>query len=230
MTQTEWDDYFGQGVPRTFTVNGTVVSEFDFYNQYVDSPLFPTGEIPPEIIPEGYVSARTKFLNNPWIYINKTNQNIRIKENPNHASVGVVYWNNPTAFNNQVCLSPKSNEIGCEGATSIAVFNLNFDETYDFEAIENDHFGYMGVGDFKINGVSVNTDSLDPSVVLTYHGSEDISEWADGAIITLNNETSAPRRFQFTRRSGIYPDFESNPTISIDEDTQIISFCLAAVD
>lgn len=118
------------------------------------------------------------------------------------------------------------NVISCDGATNIAVFNIEFEQTDDFYAVEDDPLGYIGIDDLQLDGVSVATDSLDPAVVLTYDGSEDVSEWINGARVTLNNETVIPQRIQFSRKYGVYPNFESNPTILIDED-QVVTFCLA---
>lgn len=134
-----------------------------------------------------------------------------------------------TGFNNaEKAEDPINPPISCEGATNIATFNIEFNETDDFFAVEDDPFGYIGIDDFKIDGVIVNTDDLDPSVVVTFDGSEDVSELINGARVTLRNETVIPQRIQFSRKNGIYPNFESNPTILVDEN-QLITFCLAPI-
>lgn len=115
--------------------------------------------------------------------------------------------------------------ISYEGATDNVGFTISFPLTDHFPPVYDDPLGYIGVNDFKIDGVNVPTNSLafGLDVVLLYNGSENISEQVNGARVSLINESISNKRIQFSRPNGLYFDWDSNPTLQWDENTNLIT-------
>ncbi len=77
----------------------------DFLDILVETHQDENVVIPPDVIPDGYKLA----FNIPWLWENKQNQNLRIEETVNGSDVvKIVYWDNPTALENHVCLAGKA--------------------------------------------------------------------------------------------------------------------------
>ncbi|MDH0032922.1 hypothetical protein N5D06_12005 [Acinetobacter sp. GD03873] len=127
------------------------------------------------------------------------------------------------------CLAPSNSAISCDGATDNVGFTISFPLTDNLSLISYDPFGYVGVNDFKIDGVNVPTNSLPFSwdFVLLYNGSENISEQANGARVKLINDIGPNKRIEFARPQGLYFDWDSNPTLQWDENTNLVTCCLA---
>lgn len=103
MTSEEFLAWYNQPNSTTLNVNGVETNYDDFLDVLVD--MTPVEDIvPPEVIPEGY---KVDF-NIPWRWENKKDYNLRIKETVNGSDViKIIYWDNPSAFENHVCLAAK---------------------------------------------------------------------------------------------------------------------------
>lgn len=213
MTEEEWDTFRFQENRKSFTVNGNIVSESEFLNTYVDSPLIYTGELPSELVPSGYVTAFSKFTDNSWRYINKTDQNLRITENPLGFDVKTVFWNNLTALENQVCLSPTSTPIGCVGSVSNCI-------THGFETIRQ----------LIVNDVVLSEDVWGDggeSVFSSLLASVGIQYLASYGRVEYINTTNEYKRVEFNATVPIGAHVENtNPTLHQDERGWTL-FCLA---
>lgn len=127
------------------------------------------------------------------------------------------------------CLAPSNSTVSCDGATDNVGFTIAFPLTDDFSQFTYDPLGYVEVIDFKVDGVNVPTNSLPfaVDVVPLRDGNDGGHEWVNGARVSLINESAWNKRIQFSRPQGLYFDWDSNPTILWDEDTNLITCCLA---
>ncbi|WP_228268171.1 hypothetical protein [Acinetobacter sp. TUM15113] len=105
MTRDEFFAWYNQENPTTLKVNGVEMDYNDFLDILVETHQDENVVIPPDVIPDGYKLA----FNIPWLWENKQNQNLRIEETVNGSDVvKIVYWDNPTALENHVCLAGKA--------------------------------------------------------------------------------------------------------------------------
>lgn len=142
---------------------------------------------------------------------------------------------NPTIIqfsdnNYGVCLKADTNLISCDGATNNFECTIFFPLTDNFNPIFDDPFGYVNVIDFKVDGVVVPTNDL-PFLIyvkMLKDGSEDVSEWVNGAVVKLVNNGQTNRRIQFTAPNDFFDVNQIiNPTTMWDEETNQVTCCLS---
>jgi|GEM_PF-4429471 len=144
---------------------------------------------------------------------------------------------NPETNITTFCLSPKSSQISCEGATQIASFRMSFPQIDNWSLLYNDPLNFLGFADMYINdqnaGPNIGSDwaefGIDVIVIGLWNGSPPTGtqEWLNGAQVEFRANSPTERRVKFQSIFVENFDSVSNPTIS-EVGFKSYGFCLAA--